>query len=187
MIRRLPFFSALAGLIALSGCGVLQGRAEPRDREAPDFRIDSGLISLISRGGLARDQGSLIGSILTSPVGESRLLTSGNAIVAYRLGATRLSPPLPLATVAPESQWSGQLLALGSVTGATANIRTVEATMSIGGLNVKCNVTTVDLNAADVRHEIKTWFTARHGVVRQEHRREGALVARLQAVTLKEE
>lgn len=173
-------------LFFLSGCGLSAVNATATLQQEGDFRIDSGLISILSSVKIHRQNSGLPMVLLKAKTGESSVREMKGRVYAERLGSTRFHPPLPFATEKGELEWSGQKVAMGKTVSARASIRSVDGTVQVGSSSVSCYVTTVSLDAGDGRHEIKTWFNGISGVLRQEYRQDGALLARLHAVSRKE-
>jgi hypothetical protein len=160
------------------------------------YKVQAGFESYVTTMKVSREisVANTVGYELTSTLGVSRLAWSDGALVAERLVTTQFMPPLPLLFKAEETHdriWKGRIVFVDKAAPAmkdyAAGKKLVTATQSqsvddqipFRGNKIHCIRSTVNMQTAENKIEITTWFSAGLGIVRQEQRTDGALVLKL--------
>ena len=148
------------------------------------MKVSSGLLTGFVEVKVNREAqvGPYSGWELVSRMGASRLAWSEGTLYASELSGTRYSPPIPLLAELGENQsvrWKGTVTTGSIQVNGAATLVVKQTKEKVGVRSHPAREATVTLAIGDSRHEIQTSFVRGVGIVRQEHRVDGALENRI--------
>jgi len=111
-------------------------------------------------------------------MGASKVAWIDRAFCAEELPGTRFSPPLPLLLADAGSKpvaWRGIVWTPKGAENGSAQITHEEDKFEISGKKHEATVATISLHTDSEKIELRTWYVANIGPVRQEQRRSGRL------------
>lgn len=191
----------LVPLISLMACGQGGPSYMPLvDDKEWTYSVTSPFQSNIIKMGVGKhvSVGGFDGRTLASELGETRLAWDRKRLVASMLANTNFIPPIPLlvADKIPERKknreaefasvelWQGTFESLGRVRRAKATLSERMSPLQIKNEEIETveTVLRVELEGAkeDVPLEIRTWFSRKDGIVRQEQRTNRLLIVSME-------
>ncbi|MCW5937330.1 MAG: hypothetical protein KIT11_08495 [Fimbriimonadaceae bacterium] len=124
--------------------------------------------------------GTAQGWLLSGETGESRLAWKGSRLVAGELGGTVFVPPVPIFAESERTTWDGQVEVTGVTKPGTAELIMGKGDVRFSGRSVPARTGTLRLKSDGHEMELTSWFVEGIGIARQEQRRDGRLVRRLE-------
>lgn len=143
--------------------------------------------------------GDYNGSILSSPIGESRLAWAASTLLASQFANSRFNPPVPIlneSKIPPKKKtrdnefvqvdtWKGRIESFGKSRVATGRLLQRRSTVGLITGQVSAVETVLELTIDKSVIEVRTWFERGKGIVRQEQRTERNQVVSLELLNSK--
>lgn len=123
--------------------------------------------------------GSAKGWKLESAFGEARLRVDGETIWMSASGNSIFHPPIPLSSPTVTS-WEGEVITNGKSQPASAQLELAEEEIQVNSRKAKCRVSRLKISIEEGELLIETWFARGIGIFRQDQRRDGKSMTRLE-------